>query len=101
MLSKADVFVSHCGMNSASESLYFGVPLVVLPQTAEQRGVAERIIQLGAGIKPIKADGKAIFEAAEAVMADDSYKENAAEIAEGFRRCSGAMGAADKILSMF
>lgn len=43
VLQQADVFVSHCGMNSASESLYFGVPLVMLPQTAEQSGVAERV----------------------------------------------------------
>ena len=36
VLQKADVFLSHCGMNSASESLYFGVPLVLFPQTNEQ-----------------------------------------------------------------
>ncbi|MBR6614546.1 MAG: glucosyltransferase, partial [Lachnospiraceae bacterium] len=51
VLQQADAFISHCGMNSVNESLYFGVPLIMLPQTAEQSGVAERVSQLGAGIK--------------------------------------------------
>ncbi len=100
VLSKADAFISHCGMNSASESLYFGVPLVMLPQTSEQSGVAERILQLGAGIKLHKTDSKAIYAAVKTVLADNQYKENANAVAEGFRKCTGAKGAADKILSM-
>ncbi|MBQ6896611.1 MAG: glucosyltransferase [Oscillospiraceae bacterium] len=100
VLNKADVFISHCGMNSASESLYFGVPLVMLPQTYEQRGVAERILQLGAGVKPDRADSGTICDAVKTVLADSQYKENANKIAEDFRKCTGAKGAADKILSM-
>ena len=100
VLNKADVFISHCGMNSASESLYFGVPLVMLPQTDEQRGVAERILQLGAGVKPDRADSGTIYDAVKTVLADSQYKENANKIAEDFRKCTGAKGAADKILSM-
>ena len=100
VLEQADVFVSHCGMNSASESLYFGVPLVLLPQTAEQSGVAERVYQLGAGIKLDKTDASSILAAIRKILADDTYRQNAAKIAEGFRRCSGARGAADKILQV-
>ena len=37
-------------MNSVSESLYFGVPLVLFPQTSEQNGVANRTAELGAGL---------------------------------------------------
>ena len=100
VLEQADVFVSHCGMNSVSESLYFGVPLVLLPQTAEQSGVAERVYQLGAGIKLDKTDASSILAAIRKILADDTYRQNAAKIAEGFRRCSGARGAADKILQV-
>lgn len=98
VLQKADVFVSHCGMNSVNESLYFGVPLVMLPQTSEQKGVAERVLQLGAGIKLNKVNSKTIFNAVEKVINDPSYKENANIISNGFKQCSGAKGAADKIL---
>ena len=94
------MFISHCGMNSVNESLYFSVPLVMLPQTSEQGGVAARVEQVGAGRKLEKADAKAIFEAVEMVLQDASYKKSAATIAEGFRRCAGAKAAADKILSV-
>ena len=100
VLQKADVFISHCGMNSVSESLYFGVPLLMLPQTSEQAGVAERVSQLGAGVKLTGTDAASVINATEIILADGGYKLHAAEIAAGFRRCSGAKGAADKILQV-
>jgi len=100
VLQKADVFISHCGMNSVNESLYFSVPLVMLPQTPEQGGVATRVAQLGAGMKLEKTDADAILEAVEVVLKDASYQKNAAAIAEGFKRCTGAKGAANKILTV-
>ncbi|MBR2890575.1 MAG: glucosyltransferase [Oscillospiraceae bacterium] len=100
VLQQADVFVSHCGMNSVSESLYFGVPLVMLPQTTEQGGVAERVLQLGAGIKLGKSDANSILGAINRIFTDSSYAQNAAVISESFQRCSGAKGAADKIMQV-
>ena len=100
VLQKADAFLTHCGMNSASEALYFGVPLVMLPQTSEQGAVAERTNQLGAGLKLAKTDAASIRSAVETVLSDPQYRENAAKIAAGFRRCPGASGAADKIESL-
>ncbi len=47
---KTDVFVTHSGMNSVNESLYYGVPMVLFPQHSEQRMVAKRVVHLGAGI---------------------------------------------------
>ena len=100
VLEKADVFVSHCGMNSVSESLYFEVPLVSLPQTSEQKGVAERVYQLGAGIKIDKLDGDSVLSAINKILGDSTYKQNAKKIAEGFKNSSGAKGAADKIIQV-
>ena len=100
VLKKADVFVSHCGMNSVSESLYFEVPLVMLPQTSEQKGVAERVSQLGAGIKVDKLDGVSVMTAINKILSIDTYKQNAKKIAEGFKNSSGAKGAADKIIKV-
>lgn len=100
VLEKADVFLSHCGMNSVNESLFFGVPLVMFPQTAEQQGVSERVLQLGAGIRLHKTDSKSIISAINEVLTNKTYKEKAEEIAMGFKNCSGAKGAADKIIAV-
>lgn len=100
VLKSADAFISHCGMNSASESLYFGVPLVMFPQTSEQGGVAERVSQMGAGVKLKKTDPESIRSAVMTVLSDGGYRKNALEVSEGFKKCSGAAGAADKILSL-
>lgn len=99
-LQQADAFLSHCGMNSVNESLYFGVPLIMLPQTAEQRGVAERVRQLGAGVKLKKSDSASILGAVNRVLSDAAYRKNASSIADGFKRCAGAKGAADKIMQV-
>ena len=101
VLQKADVFLTHCGMNSASEGLYFGVPLVMLPQTSEQSGVAARAEQLGAGLRLKKTTPEAIRSALETVMNTPSYRENAAKIADSFRTCGGAKAAADCIEACF
>ena len=98
VLQQADVFVSHCGMNSVNESLYFGVPLVMLPQTAEQSGVAARVAQLGAGI--LLGRNSSLPDAIQTLLEAPSYAQHAATLADGFRRCPGAKGAADKILQV-
>ncbi|MBQ5780743.1 MAG: hypothetical protein IIW10_02195 [Spirochaetaceae bacterium] len=100
VLEKADVFVSHCGMNSVNESLYFEVPLVMFPQTVEQAGVCRRVSQLGAGIQLFKGNEKEILNSINAILNDSTYKKNATKIAEGFKNCSGAKGAADKIIAL-
>lgn len=100
VLKQADVFVSHCGMNSVSESLYFEVPLVMLPKTSEQKGVAERVFQLGAGIKLNKSNAVSLSSAINTIFEDNTYTQNAAKIAAGFKNSSGAKGAADKIIKV-
>lgn len=100
VLQETDVFITHCGMNSVSEALYYGVPLVMLPQTSEQSGVAQRVRQLEAGILLKKPSASAIAEAVRSVQEDPKYRKQARLLAEDFRKCSGSAGAADKILQV-
>lgn len=97
VLEKADAFLSHCGMNSASESLYFGVPLLCCPQTKEQGGVAARVTALGAGIMLENSSVSCIKAAVKLLLSDTKIKANAEEIARSFHRCTGPVAAADKI----
>ena len=86
-------------MNSVSEALYYGVPLVMLPKTSEQGAVAARAEQLGAGLRLQKTDAASIRHGVEKVLRESAFHENAKAIGGDFRNCSGAKGAADKIES--
>jgi MGT family glycosyltransferase len=50
LLKNVDVFVTHGGLNSTMESLYLGVPMVVVPGIGEQRLTAGRVQELGLGV---------------------------------------------------
>jgi len=47
---RVKAFVSHCGGNSATESMAMGVPLIGYPQFGDQMAVCRRIADAGAGI---------------------------------------------------
>ena len=100
VLQKADVFISHCGMNSANESLYFGVPMVTFPQHSEQGLVAKRVVDLGAGIPLRKNNSDLIYEAVQQILTNESYREKARKIGEGFKKSGGAKKAASFILDV-
>lgn len=97
VLSRADVFVTHCGMNSVSESLYMATPMVLFPQTNEQRAVARRAAEVGAGIMLKKGTTDDIKNTVLSVLKEKSYSENANACSEDFRNAPGAKGAADFI----
>lgn len=98
VLADCDVFLTHCGMNSVSEALYCGVPLVLFPQTAEQQGVANRTAELSAGVF-LSSPGEASIRAAvDTVIADPRYRSGAIKVQDSFRACGGAEAAAAAIL---
>ncbi len=100
VLSIADVFLTHCGMNSASEALYYEVPLILFPQTPEQGAVAKRVEELGAGIKLPSAQKEDVLMAAKKLFNDKQYKLAAREISKGFKRCGGAKAAREFLESL-
>jgi UDP:flavonoid glycosyltransferase YjiC (YdhE family) len=90
VLSIADAFITHCGMNSASEGLYFRVPLVLFPQTPEQDAVAKRVEELRAGVRLKSIAEEDVMQALKQVICEPEYKDNATKISESFRSCGGA-----------
>ena len=89
VLSIADAFITHCGMNSASEGLYYQVPLVLFPQTPEQGAVAKRTEELGAGIMLESISEEDIMHALTEILTDRTYKDNAIRISDSFHACGG------------
>ncbi|HBA02769.1 MAG TPA: glucosyltransferase, partial [Clostridium sp.] len=71
VLQNTDVFITHCGMNSVNESLYYGVPMVLYPQHEEQGMVAKRVADLKAGIFLKGNNPKSIKDAVLQVMDND------------------------------
>ncbi len=90
VLSISDVFITHCGMNSTSEGLYFEVPLILFPQTPEQSAVAARVTELGAGLKLKSISKEEVLIAINEVLNNSIYKENAVNISKSFKLCGGA-----------
>ena len=100
VLEKADVFLTHCGMNSVSEALYFKVPLVMYPQTNEQKGVAFRVNELGAGMYLSGDSISDIQMAFKELLKRPEYKEQATVISNSFSKCGGSKAAVEKILEV-
>lgn len=93
VLSIADLFITHCGMNSVSESLYFEVPLILFPQTPEQEAVALRTEELGAGLRLKSISKEDILTATDKIINNPSYKEAAKKISKSFKECGGVKAA--------
>ena len=100
VLADCDAFLTHCGMNSVSEALWCGVPLVLWPQTPEQSGVANRTEELGAGLRLMDASAQGIRAAVETVLREDTYRQAVSRIRESFRTAGGPQEAARVIAQL-
>ena len=100
VLSRTRIFVTHCGMNSASEGMWMGVPELLFPLTGEQRAVARRVAEVGAGVpleEAVAREAAALRKTVLAALADERLREGAAHMREDLRSCAGPVGAADFI----
>lgn len=100
ILQAAQLFVTHGGMNSAHEGLYYGVPLIVIPQSADQPIIAGQVAKIGAGLalemQSLTAQG--LREAVDQVLSAHSYKRAAADMQESLRASGGYRQAVDEII---
>jgi MGT family glycosyltransferase len=101
VLQRASAFVTHGGMNSVSESLYYGVPVVVVPQMGEQAIVGRRVEELGAGLYLAKEEVtvETLRASVRRLLAEDRFARQAGEIRESFQNAGGVTRAADAIFT--
>ncbi|MBK5474244.1 MULTISPECIES: macrolide family glycosyltransferase [Bacillus] len=99
LLKYTKLFITHGGMNSTHEGIYNGVPLVVIPQSADQPLIAKQVESLGAGVKlqmqGLTADQ--LSESVEIVLNNPSCKEAALNLKESLRKSGGYKQAVDEI----
>jgi MGT family glycosyltransferase len=99
VLRSASAFVSHAGMGSTMEALYYGVPLVCVPQMIEQEANARRVAELGLGVRldPATVTPAELRAAVDRVTADADVRAALDRMRAAIRVAGGATAAADAI----
>lgn len=98
LLSRASMTITHAGMNTTQQSLYFGVPAVAIPLAHDQPAIAARLARTGAGIMipPKKLTVETLRAAITAVLPpDSSFREQARRLGQACRAAGGVERAAD------
>ena len=88
VLQHTDVFLTHCGMNSVNEALYYGVPMVAMPFMNDQITNGRRVAELGLGkrVRSFPSRGKKLYQAVMEVYSDGGYKKKAAAFSAAIRQ---------------
>jgi len=104
LLPKVDLFITHGGINSVQEGLYFGVPLVVVPQQMEQMLNGRLVAKHGAGIvlgkRPLPTvTPQTLRNNIENMLSNKSYATAAQIIGDSFKKSGGYIRAVDDIVA--
>jgi MGT family glycosyltransferase len=99
ILEQADAFVTHAGMGSSAEGLYCGVPMIAVPQGAEQPMNADRLVELGVArrLDTEAATVSALRDALLHLTSDPGVAERCGRLRAEVRGEGGTARAADLI----
>jgi MGT family glycosyltransferase len=95
ILQQVDAFITHGGMNSVHEGLYYGVPEIVVPHQVEQLLNGKQVAQTGAGIllgntHPYgRITSTELRTALTTLLSTPSYQQNAERIGSTLRSAGG------------
>ena len=94
LLGRAVLTITHAGLNTVLDALSLGVPIVAVPVTNEQPGIAARVAWSGAGVAlpPKRATPAEIRSAVLRVLGEPSYRQAAERLRESIRQGGGAPG---------
>ncbi|MBZ9645633.1 macrolide family glycosyltransferase [Streptomyces sp. PSKA30] len=99
VLARAALFVTHGGMNSVNEAMYAGVPMLVVPQGADQPMVARRIVELDAGLSIRNQDvtERSVRALAARLLDSPRFRAAAATLKVAQHEAGGYQRAADEL----
>lgn len=97
LINKASLVITHGGMNTTLGALSSGVPMVAIPITNEQPGIASRIARTGAGevLSLRNLSVSKLQTAIKGVLTEPSYQNNAQRLQQAILRAGGVKRAAD------
>nr|QNH67986.1 UDP-glucuronosyltransferase-like protein 4 [Brachionus koreanus] len=96
ILKRASLFITHAGMNSCSEAIHFGVPVICLPLKADQPLCAIRLaddLKLGARLDSNKFSSQELSDAVSLILNDMSFTERAVNFSKISRKYQGTLEA--------
>ncbi len=87
ILKQAAVFITHAGFNSVNEALYFGVPMLALPQVNDQYMVSKRLVAMELGLTESIKDltPERLKSKIQILITDTKIKENCRIISRDMR----------------
>ena len=99
LLQRASLTITPAGLNTVLESINHGVPMVAIPITNDQPGVAARIVWTGCGemVKLSALNAPKLRMAIQRVLTQDSYRHNAIRLQTANQQAGGVTKAADII----
>jgi zeaxanthin glucosyltransferase len=102
LIERASLVITHAGLNTALETLTRGKPMVCIPVTNDQPGVAARVVHVGAGeLLPLKKVTAArIKHLAQLVLQQPNYRVAAERMRDDIVAAGGARTAADLVERM-
>ena len=103
ILKLTDLFITHAGMNSVSEAINYGVPIICLPLSGDQPFVAWRVAdELGMGIR-LQPDAsltvERVKESIAEILRNPTYKQQAAHLSQISQTYAGHVTACDLTVS--
>jgi MGT family glycosyltransferase len=103
ILKRSSLCITHAGLNTVLESLSNGVPMLALPITNDQPGVAARIAtkKVGVVIPPDQATPENFVTAIKQVLGDSAFWDSARRVQKAIQRADGLAIAADILETAF
>jgi MGT family glycosyltransferase len=99
ILPHVDLVITHGGNNTVTESFHFGKPMIVLPLFWDQYDNAQRVDELGFGVRldTYGHEPDDLRGAVERLLADDALRARMLPIAERLQASPGSIKAATLI----
>lgn len=103
LIKRAALYIGPGGMNTLMQSMAYGVPMVLIPVTYDNPGVAARAKYHGVGeFVPVnKLNARRLRTAIQTVLTDPSYRYRANKFAETIKEADATARAADIVEEAF